>query len=79
MNATSSWAHTVTWIQFRQTIYVAGKPSNQKRSDINLVDLAGSEWQKDTNATGERLQEGSNINKSLSFLGKVISVLAEKS
>ena len=55
MNATSSWAHTVTWIQFRQTVYVAGKPSNQKRSDINLVDLAGSERQKDTNATGERL------------------------
>jgi len=28
MNATSSRAHTVTRIQFRQTIYVNGKPSN---------------------------------------------------
>jgi len=58
---------------------VGGKPSNQKRSDMNLVDLAGSERQKDSGATGDWLTEGSNINKSLSFLGKVISVLAEKS
>ena len=45
---------------------------------INLVDLAGSERAASTGATGDRLQEGSNINKSLSVLGKVISALAEK-
>ena len=79
MNATSSRAHTVTTITFKQTVYENEKPLNQKRSDINLVDLAGSERQSGTGATGDRLQEGSNINKSLSFLGKWISVLAEKS
>jgi kinesin family protein 1 len=78
MNATSSRAHTVTTITFKQTFYSEGKPTNQTQSNINLVDLAGSERQKDTNATSDRLKEGSNINKSLSFLGKVINILAEK-
>jgi hypothetical protein len=79
MNATSSRAHTVTTITFKQTTYENGKPQNQKRSDINLVDLAGSERQSGTGASGQRLKEGSNINKSLSFLGKCITVLAENS
>jgi Kinesin motor domain len=43
------------------------------------VDLAGSERAGSTGATGDRLKEGSNINKSLSVLGKCISVLAAKS
>jgi len=43
MNATSSRAHTVTKISFKQTIFENDKPQNQKKSDINLVDLAGSE------------------------------------
>lgn len=43
-----------------------------KNSKINIVDLAGSERQASTGATGERLKEGSNINKSLSYLGLVI-------
>jgi hypothetical protein len=43
MNATSSRAHTVTTISFKQTWFEDGKPVNQKKSDINLVDLAGSE------------------------------------
>jgi kinesin family protein 1 len=41
-----------------------------------LVDLAGSERAASTGAQGARLQEGSNINKSLMILGKVISALA---
>lgn len=78
MNATSSRAHTVTTITFKQTFYSGGKPTNQKKSNINLVDLAGSERQRTTGADAARLKEGSNINKSLSFLGKVISILADK-
>ncbi len=42
---------------------------------FNLVDLAGSERQKDTHATGDRLKEATNINKSLSALGNVINAL----
>ena len=78
MNATSSRAHTVTTISFKQTFYTNGKPTNQKKSNINLVDLAGSERARTTGADAERLKEGSNINKSLSFLGKVINILADK-
>jgi len=53
MNETSSWAHTVTTISFKQTYFDnLGKPVNQIKSDINLVDLAGSEWNKSTEATG---------------------------
>jgi kinesin family protein 1 len=39
--------------------------------------LAGSERAGSTGATGERLAEGANINKSLMILGKVISTLAK--
>lgn len=46
-------------------------------SRISLVDLAGSERSNKTGATGARLKEGSNINKSLTVLGQVISGLAE--
>jgi len=38
--------------------------------------LAGSERANSTGATGQRLKEGANINKSLTTLGKVISSLA---
>jgi pSer/pThr/pTyr-binding forkhead associated (FHA) protein len=81
MNATSSRAHTVLTISFTQIFYEegTGKPLNRKQSDINLVDLAGSERAAKTGASGDRLQEGSNINKSLSTLGKVITALAKKS
>lgn len=48
-----------------------------KVSKISLVDLAGSERADATCATGARLKEGANINRSLATLGKVISCLAE--
>lgn len=44
-----------------------------------MVDLAGSERAKSTEATGQRLKEGSNINKSLTTLGRVIAALADQS
>ena len=40
--------------------------------------MAGSERANSTGASGTRLKEGANINKSLTTLGKVISALAEK-
>lgn len=44
-----------------------------------MVDLAGSERANSTGATGARLKEGANINRSLTTLGKVISGLADQS
>lgn len=46
---------------------------------MSLVDLAGSERAVKTGAVGDRLKEGSNINKSLTTLGLVISKLADQS
>eukprot|EP00928_Gymnodinium_smaydae_P049812 TRINITY_DN3345_c1_g1_i4.p1 TRINITY_DN3345_c1_g1~~TRINITY_DN3345_c1_g1_i4.p1 ORF type:complete len:851 (-),score=115.98 TRINITY_DN3345_c1_g1_i4:383-2935(-) len=77
MNATSSRAHTVLTIEFKQAEKIGNKES-AKVSMINLVDLAGSEKAGQTGATGDRLKEGSAINKSLSALGNVIEKLAAK-
>ncbi|CAE7461729.1 Kif13a, partial [Symbiodinium pilosum] len=73
MNATSSRAHTVQIIEFK-----AIKDGSATVSMINLVDLAGSEKAGQTGATGDRLKEGSHINKSLSALGNVIEKLADR-
>ena len=56
---------------------MTGLPT-EKVSKLSLVDLAGSERAESTGATGARLKEGANINKSLSTLGKVIHALAEQ-
>ena len=77
MNATSSRAHTIVTIEFKQLTMIAGRKS-EKLSMINLVDLAGSERAGSTGATGDRLKEGCNINKSLLVLGNVINALADK-
>ncbi|EDV21287.1 uncharacterized protein TRIADDRAFT_30614, partial [Trichoplax adhaerens] len=79
MNATSSRAHTVVTITFDQIKKNDAGEETKKSSVINLVDLAGSERADSTGATGDRLKEGAQINKSLSALGNVISALAELS
>ena len=53
-----------------------GKKKAVKVSRLNLVDLAGSERVSKTGATGQRLKEGSMINKSLLTLSTVISHLS---
>ncbi len=63
-------------VEFKQII-TANNKKTEKFSRINLVDLAGSEKVEKTGATGDRLKEASNINKSLSMLGMVISALAD--
>lgn len=77
MNQTSSRAHTVITIKFKQIRQEAGRKL-EKLSVINLVDLAGSEKAGQTGASGQRLKEGCAINKSLTTLGTCISVLADK-
>ena len=77
MNQTSSRAHTIITIEFKQVLQEA-KRRVEKLSIINLVDLAGSEKAGQTGAEGSRLKEGCAINKSLTVLGNCISILAEK-
>ncbi|KAM3278130.1 hypothetical protein ACQJBY_045785 [Aegilops geniculata] len=74
MNRASSRSHSVF------TCLIESKWESQgikhhRFSHLNLVDLAGSERQKSSGAEGERLKEASNINKSLSTLGHVITSL----
>ena len=71
MNKNSSRSHAVFTIYYKET--GGGK---QIESKFNIVDLAGSERQSKTGATGLRLEEANNINKSLTNLGIVIEKLA---
>lgn len=67
------------------TIYIQIQELNDtgmtaiKSSMLHIVDLAGSERQKNTEASGTRLQEAGTINKSLTHLGKTIRALIDKS
>nr|XP_033791359.1 kinesin-like protein KIF13B isoform X2 [Geotrypetes seraphini] len=79
MNEESSRSHAVFNIILTHTLYdVQTGTSGEKVSKLSLVDLAGSERATKTGAAGERLKEGSNINKSLTTLGLVISALADQ-
>ncbi|KAL0079644.1 hypothetical protein J3Q64DRAFT_1760666 [Phycomyces blakesleeanus] len=80
MNETSSRSHAIFTVFLTQKrIDETSGQENEKVARISLVDLAGSERANSTGATGARLKEGANINRSLTTLGKVISGLAEQS
>ncbi|NXG22151.1 KI16B protein, partial [Grallaria varia] len=78
MNDVSSRSHAIFTINFTQAKFDSEMPC-ETVSKIHLVDLAGSERADATGATGVRLKEGGNINKSLVTLGSVISALADLS
>lgn len=80
MNETSSRSHAVfTLFLTQKRLDDLTKLETEKVARISLVDLAGSERANSTGATGARLKEGANINRSLTTLGKVIAGLAEQS
>ena len=69
-NEHSSRSHFVFTLKIDGTNKQLGQHSH---GVLNLVDLAGSERLSKSGATGDRLKETQNINKSLSALGDVIS------
>lgn len=80
MNETSSRSHAVFTLTVTQKRHdVETQMAGEKVAKISLVDLAGSERATSTGATGARLKEGAEINRSLSTLGRVIAALADLS
>ncbi|KAL2258028.1 hypothetical protein VTK26DRAFT_8805 [Humicola hyalothermophila] len=80
MNETSSRSHAVFTLMLTQKRFDPDtKMEMEKAAKISLVDLAGSERATSTGATGARLKEGAEINRSLSTLGRVIAALADLS
>ncbi|KAF8004746.1 hypothetical protein HF325_000203 [Metschnikowia pulcherrima] len=86
MNDASSRSHAVLTFTLRQTRFEddadsgqnIGTPVEEIVSNIKLVDLAGSERLAKTQVynQADRLKEGSQINKSLTVLGRCISILS---
>ncbi|KAL8980116.1 MAG: hypothetical protein Q9205_004712 [Flavoplaca limonia] len=80
MNDTSSRSHAVfTLIVTQKRHDEETRMDTERVAKISLVDLAGSERATSTGATGARLKEGAEINRSLSTLGRVIAALADLS
>ncbi|KAB8238188.1 putative kinesin family protein (KlpA) [Aspergillus alliaceus] len=73
-NERSSRSHSVFILKLIGENDITGERSE---GTLNLVDLAGSERLSHSGATGERLRETQNINRSLSCLGDVISALGQ--
>uniref|UniRef100_A0A8R1E2K8 Kinesin motor domain-containing protein n=1 Tax=Caenorhabditis japonica TaxID=281687 RepID=A0A8R1E2K8_CAEJA len=76
MNRDSSRSHALLIIKVC-TEEVTGSLKTNRSSILNLVDLAGSERQSHTKASGERLKEATNINSSLTVLGRCIRLLSK--
>ncbi|CCW62735.1 unnamed protein product [Phytomonas sp. EM1] len=78
LNDTSSRSHSLFTVQIEQFNF-ENDPSSPivMTSKINLVDLAGSEKLSKTNATGDTVKEGCNINLSLSALATVIDTIVK--
>lgn len=73
-NERSSRSHSVFILKLAGENSITGEKSE---GTLNLVDLAGSERLSHSKATGDRLKETQNINKSLSCLGDVIGALGQ--
>ncbi|KAK7206158.1 P-loop containing nucleoside triphosphate hydrolase protein [Myxozyma melibiosi] len=79
MNDSSSRSHAVFTLSLKKIVSdpILDETTEEMNARIRFVDLAGSERANSTGASGSRLREGSNINKSLTTLGRVINILSE--
>ena len=86
-NEHSSRSHLVVTVYIEQSVSEEKVPDNDKNGSgkmvhrtslLHLIDLAGSERLDKTGASGDRLKEAKNINKSLSALGDVIAALGHR-
>ena len=77
-NTESSRSHSVFEVNV-QSKYTTGGVEMRSTSRLSLIDLAGSERSSKLGSTGKALQEGNNINKSLTVLGRCIRALVETS
>jgi len=75
LNEHSSRSHLVFMLTIEQKNL---HDRSVKVGKLHLVDLAGSEKVAKTGASGERLDEAKNINRSLSSLGNVINALTDR-
>nr|XP_018673165.1 kinesin-like protein KIFC3 [Ciona intestinalis] len=75
MNEHSSRSHAVLMVTVTGKNKTTGLETIGK---LNLIDLAGSERVSKSGASGDRLKEAQNINRSLSALGDVIHSLRNK-
>jgi len=73
LNSVSSRSHSI----YQLKIFAKRNESYQIEGTLNLIDLAGSERIQDSKVDGDRLDETKAINKSLSYLGDVISAIAK--
>uniref|UniRef100_A0A8R1E4Y5 Kinesin-like protein n=1 Tax=Caenorhabditis japonica TaxID=281687 RepID=A0A8R1E4Y5_CAEJA len=76
MNAMSSRSHAVFTLFVEKT--ATPDCDSAFSAKLQLVDLAGSERLKKTEAEGNRMKEGININAGLLILSQVIAALATK-
>jgi centromeric protein E len=81
MNDLSSRSHTILTLTIESKALVCdnsrGHNGKVRVSTLHFVDLAGSERMAQAGTKGQRAKEGMHINKSLLFLGVVISRLSE--
>lgn len=73
MNLASSRSHSVFTTHVECLTTLENGISKKRYGTLHIVDLAGSERVKISGATGAALTEASEINVSLTTLGRVIS------
>eukprot|EP00892_Ulva_mutabilis_P001902 jgi/Ulvmu1/11712/UM008_0123.1 len=77
MNRASSRSHSVFTMRVECRTMIENGLSKMRYGTLHIVDLAGSERVKISGATGAALTEASEINVSLTTLGRVISKVVE--